>query len=102
MLTVTEFQKMESFFRVLAKIANYSVSDQFRNDCVITKLKPTVGTMESVVDFFWDKFSESAKKQKLAVTEFRHFWAFLGDGFVNIFSVTELLKKLWLAHRYVI
>ena len=64
--------------------------------------------MESVVDFFWDKFSESAKKQKLAVTEFhfvtefRHFWAFLGDGFVNIFSVTELLKKLRFVHRYVI
>ena len=72
MLAVTEFLKMESFFWVLLKIANYSLSDQFWNDCVITKLKPTVGTMENVVEFFWDKFSESEKKQKLAVTEF-HF-----------------------------
>ena len=64
--------------------------------------------METVVEFFWDKFSESKKKQKLAVTEFhfvtefRQFWAFLGDGFVNIFPVTVLLKKLQFAHRYVI
>ena len=39
---------------VYVEIANYSVSDYFRNDRGITKLDPTVGATETVLDLFLD------------------------------------------------
>ena len=39
-------------FRMYVEIANYSASDYFRNDRAITKLDPTVGATETVLNLF--------------------------------------------------
>jgi hypothetical protein len=46
--------KYGNVFRVYVEIANYSVSDYFRNARAITKLDPTVGATETVLDLFLD------------------------------------------------
>jgi len=46
--------KYGKVFRVYVEIANYAVSDYFRNDRAITKLEPTVGATETVRDLFLD------------------------------------------------
>ena len=46
--------KYGNVLRVYVKIENYSVADYFRNDCAITKLDPTVGATETVLDLFLD------------------------------------------------
>ena len=39
-------------FRMYVEIANYSASDYFRNDRAITKLDPTVGATETMLNLF--------------------------------------------------